>query len=47
VETTPGLGRFDLDRYKIIRSFIENPRNRRAIRLLSAAQARELAAAAW
>ena len=31
VESTPEVQRFDLDRYKIIRQFLENPRNRRLV----------------
>jgi len=45
VESEPEVRRFDLDRYKIIRQFLENPRNRRAVTPLSAGQVRELAAA--
>jgi DNA polymerase-3 subunit epsilon len=46
VEVTPELRRFDLDRYKIIRNFLANPRNRRAVTMLNQAQLRELAGAA-
>lgn len=42
VETRPEVRRFDLDRYKIIRQFLENPRNRRAVTPLSPAQVRQL-----
>jgi len=31
VESTPEVQRFDLDRYKIIRQFLENPRHRRLV----------------
>lgn len=43
VETQAEMRRFDLDRYRIIRQFLENPRNRRAISVLTAEQASELA----
>ncbi|MDB5178752.1 MAG: polC [Patescibacteria group bacterium] len=46
VETDPEAHRFDLDRYKIIRRFLEDPRNRRAITPLSSAQAEALMPAA-
>jgi DNA polymerase-3 subunit epsilon len=42
VESEPEARRFDMDRYKIIRQFISNARNRRAITPLSAAQVAEL-----
>lgn len=43
VETTPEVRRFDLDRYKIIRRYLEDGRNRRSVRPLSALQQAELA----
>ena len=42
VETEPEVRRFDMDRYKIIRAFLENPRNRRLVTPLSPAQVQEL-----
>ena len=42
VETEPEVRRFDLDRYKIIRRFLENPQNRRAVSPLSAEQLGQL-----
>jgi DNA polymerase III subunit epsilon len=44
VETTPEVHRFDLDRYKIIRHYLENPRNRRSIARLTPDQERSLLA---
>jgi len=44
VETTPEVRRFDLDRYRIIRQFLENPRNRYAISVLSARQVGDIIA---
>jgi len=42
VEAKTEAQRFDMDRYKIIKRFLENPRNRRSVSPLSPAQAREL-----
>ncbi len=44
VETEPEARRFDLDRYKIIRQFLQDPSHRRAVTPLSPAQARQLVA---
>ncbi len=42
VETESEVRRFDLDRYRIIRRFLENPRNRRAIMPVTPAQLNQL-----
>jgi DNA polymerase III subunit epsilon len=44
VETEAEAHRFDLDRYRIIRRYLENPRNRRSVRVLTSAQSQALAA---
>jgi DNA polymerase-3 subunit epsilon len=43
VETAPEAHRFDLDRYRIIKQFLDNPRNRRQVVAVTPAQAQELA----
>jgi len=42
VEASPELHRFDLDRYKIIKRFLENDQNRRAVSVMTPAQATSL-----
>jgi hypothetical protein len=42
VEVEPETRRFDVDRYRIIRRFLENPRNRLSISSLSSAQLGQL-----
>lgn len=44
VESVPEMNRFDLDRYKIIRRYLEEPRNQRWVRALSSTQAQALMA---
>ena len=45
VETEPEAHHFDMDRYKIIRRHLENPRNRRSITPLSSEQIGQLMSA--
>ena len=46
VEAVPEVQHFDLDRYKIIHHFLENPRNRRQVVLVPPAQMAAWAGAA-
>jgi DNA polymerase III subunit epsilon len=45
VESTPEVQHFDLDRYRIIKQFLDNPRNRRRVTAMSRSQALRLVAA--
>src|SRR5262249_24569873 len=45
VDATPEVQRFDLDRYRIIKQVLDNPRNRRLVTVMSHGQAAALAGA--
>lgn len=47
VETSAHLPQFDLDQYKILRRYLQDPRNRRTVRPLSAAQMTALVSASF